>query len=172
MIRHSKILLACFIVTLCISALAVFPVSADTGGDPDSVGNQEQRIENCLVLLEEEGIDMTEIQTAFESGDKNTVHLLLGEIRDEGLIGIGGESDDEYDDGYDESGGNECSGDRTGELKRKEQIEKHIAMIEEQGADVTDIRAALEQGDRDTVQTLLAELHADCVQGSGENGDI
>ena len=45
-------------------------------------------------------------------------------------------------------------------------------MIEEQSADVTDIRAALEQGDRDTVQTLLAELHADCVQGSGENGDI
>lgn len=164
MIRHSKILLACFIVTLCLSAIAVFPVSADTGGDADCVGNHEQRMINCLALLEDKGIDMTEIQTAFESGDKDTVHLLLGEIRDEGLTGIS----EEYGD---ESGGNECGGDRTGELKRKEQIEKHIAMIEGEGADVTDVRAALEQGDRDTVHTLLTELHAECVQGSGGNGD-
>lgn len=164
MIRHSKILLACFAVTLCLCALAIFPVSADTGGDADGVGNHEQRMVNCLALLEEQGIDVTEIQTAFESGDKDTVHLLMGEIRDEGLIGVG----EEYDD-Y--SGGNECGGDRTGELKRKEQIEKHIAMIEEQGIDVTDVRAAFELGDRDTVHVLLAEHHAECAQELGKKCD-
>jgi len=160
MIRHSKILLAGFAVTFCLFALVIFPVSADTGADADSAVYPEPRLVNCLALLEEQGIDVTEIQAAFESGDKDLVQILMGELRDEGLTGMGEEHDVS-------SGGSECSGDRTGELKRKEQIEKHIAMIEEQGVDVADIRAAFERGDRDTVRMLFAELHAECAQELG-----
>jgi len=152
MIRHSKILLVCIAVTLCISALAIFPVSAGHGADADGDSVRAQQMEKCLVLLEEQGIDVTELQTAFASGDRDQVHLLPGELRDEGRIGIGEEPD------Y-ESGGNECGGDRTGELKRREQIEDHIEKIEENGIDVTDIRTAFVRGDMATVRALMADLH-------------
>lgn len=157
MIRHSKILLACIAVTLCISALAIFPVSAGHGDDADGDGVRAQQMEHCLGLLEEQGIDVTELQTAFASGDKEMVHQLVGELRDEGIIGNGRAHD------Y-ESGGNECGGDRTGELKRREQIEEHIEMIEENGIDVTDIRAAFVRGDMATVQTILADLQEESIQ--------
>lgn len=151
MIRHSKILLVCIAVTLCLSALAIFPVSAGHGSGTDDAGDRAQRVANCLVRLEEQGIDVTEIQTAFESGDKDTVHQLVGELRDTGVT--------EIDDGHDfESGGEEAGSDRIGEQKRREQIEVHIEMIEENGIDVTDIRAALELGDMDAVRALMAEF--------------
>jgi len=155
MIRHSKIFLVCIAVTLCLSALAIFPVSAGHGDNADGDSDRAQQMEHCLGLLEEQGIDVTELQIAFASGDRQMVHLLLGELRDEGIIGDG--EAHEYD-----SGGNECGGDRTGELKRKEQIEEHIERIEENGIDVTDIRAAFVRGDMTTVRAILANLHEEC----------
>ena len=152
MIRHSKILLVCIAVTLCISALAIFPVSAGHGADADGDSVRAQQMEQCLVLLEEQGIDVTELQTAFASGDRKMVHLLLGELRDEGIIGV----DERHDV---ESGDCESGRDRTGETKRREQIEEHIEMIEENGVDVTDIRTAFVRGDMATVRALLADLH-------------
>ena len=169
MIRHSKILLMCIAMSLCLSALAIFPVSAGHGTDTDNTGDPAQRMENCLLRLEEQGIDATEIQAAFVSGDKDTVHQLVTALRDEGIIG-NGEGHDVASDV--DSGGNECGRDRTGELKRKEQLEEHIEMINENGIDVTDIRTALELGDMDAVRAILEDIHEECTVKGTETSDF
>lgn len=161
MIRHSKILLAGLFVTFCLSALVIFPASAGPGTDTNSVSDPDQLLVHCLVLLEEQGIDVTEIQAVFESGDTDAIHILVEELQDEGLIGTG----EEHDPG---SGDGECGRDQTGERKRNEQIEGHISILEEWGVDVAEIRAAFERGDMDAVRTFFTELQEDFPAGNDQ----
>jgi hypothetical protein len=161
--KHSKMLLAGIAVTLCLCTLLILPVGAlgiemSTGSVPavDSIADLGQQMVNDLAILEEQGIDVTEIRTTFESGDLGTLHELMNELRDEGLIGDEGSFFQTGDDMY--AGEYGPGGDRTGELKRKEQVEGHIGMLEEQGIDVTEIRTVFELGDMDAVRALMAEL--------------
>ncbi|WFN33594.1 hypothetical protein L1S32_06980 [Methanogenium sp. S4BF] len=151
MITHSKILLAGFAVTLCLFALVIFPVSADPG----------RQMVDSPALLEEQGIDVTEIRVAFESGDMDTVHAQPAELRDKGPVS----TDEDHEI---RSEGAECGRDRIGEVKREDQIAGHIATIEEQGIDVTEIRTAFALGDMDMVHALIKKLSEEGPSGDGE----
>lgn len=157
-------LLAGIAVTLCLCTLLILPVGAfgiemSAGSVPaaDSIADPGQQMVNSLAILEEQGIDVTEIRAALESCDMSVVHALMTDLRDENFIGGGEGSFFQTDDDM-YAGEYGPGGDRTGELKRKEQVEKHIGMLEEQGIYVTEIRTVFELGDMDAVRALMAEL--------------
>ena len=152
MIIHSKILLSVFAVTFCLCALVISPVSAEDRG---------QQMENRLALFEEQGIDVTEIRAALESGDTDTAHSLLAELCDKGRISFG-------EDHEIPSEGAECGRDRIGELKRRDLIERYIVIIEEQGIDTAEIRHAFVFGDLETVHALIKTLPEEGPFGDGD----
>ncbi|GAB7016949.1 hypothetical protein [Methanogenium cariaci] len=41
----------------------------------------DQPMENRLAVLEEQGVDVTDVRTAFASGDRETIRGMLGELR-------------------------------------------------------------------------------------------
>ncbi|MDE4907871.1 hypothetical protein L0665_04515 [Methanogenium marinum] len=173
MIKHSKILLAGIAVTLCLSALLIFPVGASginmsTGSAPatDGIADPVQHVMEVLSVFEEQDIDVTEIRATLESGDMVAVHALMGDLCDTNFS----DSDDgqhfqSVDDIVDEICAGEYGpgGDRLGERKRVEQVGGHISMFEEQDIDVTALRTAFELGDMAEVRALMADIHDECM---------
>lgn len=163
MIRHSKILLAFLAGTMCLTFLLISPVGA-YGMDMDakivprvnSTGDPGQQMVVRLVLPDEQDIGITATGMTFEPGDSDAVRALVGEYFEKSPIG----SDEEFALGLSVC---DCGRSRAGELKRKDRVESHLIMIEEQGIDVTDIRVALELDDMDAVRILMAELREECM---------
>ena len=173
MIKHSKILLAGIAVTLCLSALLIFPVAASgitmsAGSVPaaDCIADSGQHRENFRAIPEAQGIDVTEIPASPEYGDMVVIHALVPDLHDENITdGDEGSFFQMVDDIIDDICAGEYGpgGDRIGELKREDQVDGHISMFEEQGIDVTALRTAFELGDMDTVRVLMAILHDECM---------
>ena len=98
---RSKKLLAGLVGALCLFAFVISPVSAGMGmgagndsakdctGDCDQIRDRncdqtcDQMMENRLAMLEEQGIDVTEIRAALESGNMDEAHTLMAEFRGE-----------------------------------------------------------------------------------------
>ena len=98
---RSKKLLAGLVGALCLFAFVISPVSAGMGmgagndsakdctGDCDQIRDRncdqtcDQMMENRLAMLEEQGIDVTEIRAALKLGNMDEAHALMAEFRGE-----------------------------------------------------------------------------------------
>ena len=132
-------------VLLCLLALGAVPASAA----PETAGTGE----GPSVLLDEieaAGYDVTYIRAAFEDGDFEDTGTLIHQF----IEAHPGEFTPAFDET--QSGGESGEGAR----RRTGMLEK----LEDQGYDVTDIRAAFACGDTGAAYTLLQqfmEAHAD-----------
>lgn len=102
--------------------------------------------------LEEQGVDVTAIRAAIEQGDNETARTLMQQFMGERRT--------------------ERSAPPTNG-SREMQIEGLLDRLEEQGVDVTAIRAAIEQGDNETAQTLLKQViesHSKALPKQPRNG--
>jgi DNA-binding GntR family transcriptional regulator len=99
-------------------------------------GDRGNRMPGLLDHLEEQGYDVTAIRAAVESGDKETARTLLDQFMQE------------HPDALPVPADSPPRGHMTSLLDR----------LEEQGYDVTAIRAAVESGDKETARTLLDQF--------------
>ncbi|MBN1194837.1 MAG: hypothetical protein JXA08_05765 [Methanomicrobiaceae archaeon] len=116
---------------------------------PPGDGN---RMAGHLDRLEEQGYDVSAIRAALESGDGETARTLVRQFMEE--------HGDELDFPIPPHGGNRMAG--------------HLGRLEEQGYDVSSIRAALESGDEETVRTLVRQFmeeHCDELDFPAPPGD-
>lgn len=134
---------------MLICALLAAPVSA-------ALQNGERGTDRGLGAfidrLEEQGVDVTAIRTAVEQGDYETARTLMKQYMEEHKT---------------ERSAPPADGNRemriTGLLDR----------LEEQGVDVTAIRAAVEQGDYETARTLMKQVmesRGDTLPEKPQNG--
>ncbi len=152
-----KKLLAGLVGALCLFALVISPVSAGmgmgagNGSAADCAGDCDQTRDQIRDQIRDPTCNQTCTGDCDQARDQ-----IRDQIRDPTCNQTcAGDCDQTRDQ--------TC--DRTG----NQQIETRLAMLEEQGIDVTDIRAALESGDRDTVRTLMAEPRGECMQEGAEN---
>jgi hypothetical protein len=130
--KHLIALLAgCAVIVLFISPAIAFAGAPGTGA-PIGCG-----MAGPLDRLEEQGYDVSLIRTAIESGDRETVRTLMQQFMEE--------HGEELDFPAPPCNG----GDRlAGPLDR----------LEEQGYNVSEIRTAVENGDRETARTLMQQF--------------
>jgi hypothetical protein len=130
---HTTLSIAAVLVMLVLIVVPAHAVPGFQAGTPDrpSGGAMPSAM---LDYLEEQGYDMTSIRAAVENGDMDTARTLLqqfmAEHRDELPPPPGG----------------------------KDHMTAQLDRLEEQGYDMTAIRAALESGDQETARTLLAQF--------------
>jgi len=97
---------------------------------------EEARLSARLDALEAEGIDVSAPRAALESGDLNTVLTLLRQLLDKNR-------------------------EILPQIPREARFLAQLDRLEEQGYDMTSIRAAVENGDMDTARTLLQQFIAE-----------
>ena len=120
------ILLACLI----IPAYAMPGKEAGIGGGKIGGGEMTARLDH----LEEQGYDVSAIRAAVESGDGETVRLLMQQFMEE--------HKDEF----------------PSPVQKEDRITARLDHLEEQGYDVSAIRAAVESGDGETVRLLMQQF--------------
>ncbi|UUX93651.1 hypothetical protein [Methanoplanus endosymbiosus] len=159
-----KGIIAAGLALLCLTAFVVFPVSAD--GNSAGMGNNKgEMMTNHLDSLEEQGYDVSDIRAALESGDNETARELMKAFMDE----------HEGELTPPEGAGKRENGAASGEAG--DRMSSHLDKLEEQGYDVSDIRAALESGDRETARELMKafmdghEGELTPPEGAGERGN-
>ncbi len=148
-VKRSKIVLGaasalCILALLAAPAAAAFQRGADGGGPGP---------EALLEKLEAQGYDLSEIRSAIESGDTETARELLRKFMEEHR---------------DELPTPPADGNR------QMHISGLLDRLEEQGYDVSAIRAAIESGDTETARTLLQQFmeeHRDELPAPPETGD-
>ena len=113
--------------------------------------------EKMLDRLEGQGIDVSAVRTACESGDKQTARTLMQQI---------------METHKDELSSNNAAG-KDGLGCGAGMMENRLAHLEAKGYDVSAIRAAVESGDRETVRTLMQqfmETHTDELSSNNAAG--
>jgi len=116
---------------------------------PPGDGN---RLAGHLDRLEEQGYDVSSIRAAIENGDSETARTLVRQFMEE--------HGDELDFPVPPHGGNRMAAT--------------LDRLEEQGYDVSAIRAALENGDGETARTLMQQFmeeHGDELDFPAPPGD-
>ncbi|KUK61459.1 MAG: hypothetical protein XE10_0759 [Methanoculleus marisnigri] len=119
---------------MLICALLAVPVSAAFQNGERST---DRGLGALIDRLEEQGVDVTAIRAAVEQGDYETARTLMQQFREEHRI---------------ERSAPPADGNR--EMR----IAGLLDRLEEQGVDVTAIRAAVEQGDYETARTLMKQV--------------
>ena len=117
--------------------------SGHAPGDPNT------RILKHLEKLEDQGYDVSAIRAAVENGDMETARELLRQFMEE------------HRDELPNSSG------------KSDRILKHLEKLEEQGYDVSAIRAAVDNGDMETARELLRQFmeeHRDELPSPPEGG--
>jgi len=117
----------------------VFPVNALPARSAQMGGEAGDRLSGHLDRLEEQGYDMSEVRAAIESGDYETARTLMQQFMEE------------HKDELPMS----PAGDRAGNGER---MSGHLDMLEEQGYDLSEVRAAIESGDYETARTLMQQF--------------
>ncbi|EHQ35012.1 hypothetical protein [Methanoplanus limicola] len=138
-----KGIIAAGLTFLFLSAVIVFPVSADEGFADKSI-NRGEMITKALENIEEQGYDVSDIRAALESGDNETARELMKAFMD----GHKGELTPP-------EGAGEREGRYSASGEAGDRMNTHLDSLEEQGCDVSDIRAALESGDNETARELM-----------------
>ncbi|UUX93650.1 hypothetical protein [Methanoplanus endosymbiosus] len=158
-------IIAAGLTFLFLSAALVFPVSADEGFTDQSI-NRGNLLTKALANIESQGYDVSEIRSALESGDKETARKLMKAFIEEHKGEL------TPPEGTGERGNGAASGEAG------DRMSSHLDKLEEQGYDVSDIRAALESGDRETARELMkafmdghkGELNS--PEGAGQRGNV
>jgi len=114
----------------------VFPVNALPARSAQLSGDAGVRQFSHFDRLEEQGYDMSAVRAAIESGDYKTARTLMQQFMEE------------HKDELPMS----PAGDRAGNGER---MSGHLDRLEEQGYDMSVVRAAIESGDYETARTLL-----------------
>jgi hypothetical protein len=149
----------------CTLALVIGTAGAAAGSGPDSscFGNKSVHGGPVKMLdrLEEQGIDVSAIRAAVESGNMDTVHTLMQQFMEA------------HKDLMPARNAMEKNGRGIG----SGMMENRLDQLEAKGYDVSAIRAAAESGDMDTVHTLMQqfmEAHKDELPrpGTGRNGNL
>jgi DNA-binding transcriptional MerR regulator len=143
------------IASVCgILALAIAPVSA---GFQSKGFKEENTPSQFLDKLEEQGYDVSAIRAAVEAGDPETAHTLMQQFmeehRDELPI---------------------PPVHRTPPSMGGDMLTTLLDRLEEQGYDISAIRAAIEAGDPETAHTLMQQFmeeHRDEIPAFPDNGD-
>lgn len=142
----------------CMIALVVGTAGAAAISSPDCncTGNKIAYGGPVKMLdrLEEQGVDVSAIRAAVESGNMETVHTLMQQFMET------------YKDLMPFRNATEKNAPGFG----PGMMENRLAQLEAKGYDVSAIRAAVESGDRDTVRTLMQqfmEAHKDEMPRSG-----
>mgnify|MGYP003816169249 CR=1 FL=1 len=120
------ILVACLI----IPASAMPGKEAGIGGGKMGGGDMTARLDH----LEEQGYDVSAIRAAGENGDGETARTLMQQFMEE--------HKDEFPP----------------QEQKEDRIVARLDHLEEQGYDVSAIRAAVENGDRETARTLMQQF--------------
>ncbi len=131
--------LSTFIAVFAILAiLIVVPVQAvldeDTSPSIHVRGDSDTRMLQHLEKLEEQGYNVSAIRAAVESGDLEEARTLVRQFMEEHR--------DELPDSS----------------KKSDQILQHLEKLEEQGYNVSAIRAAVESGDLEEARTLVRQF--------------
>jgi len=139
---NKKGIIAAGLTFLCLTAFVVFPVSAD--GNSAGMGNNKgEMMTNHLDSLESQGYDITDIRAALDSGDSETARELMKAFMEEHKGEL------TPPEGAGERGNRAASGEAG------DRMSMHLDKLEEQGYDVSDIRAAFESGDNETARELM-----------------
>jgi len=117
----------------------VFPVNALPARSAQLSGDAGVRQFSHLDRLEEQGYDMSAVRAAIESGDYETARTLMQQFMEE------------HKDELPMS----PAGDRAGNGER---MSGHLDRLEEQGYDMSEVRAAIESGDYETARTLMRQF--------------
>jgi ABC-type sugar transport system substrate-binding protein len=126
-------------------ALMVIPVNAVPARPAQLSGEAGERLTGLVDKFEEQGYDMSAVRAAIESGDIETARTLIHQFMEEHR--------DEFSappDGVHAGNGERLTG--------------LVDKFEEQGYDMSAVKAAIESGDIETVRTLMQQF-------MDENGD-
>jgi DNA-binding GntR family transcriptional regulator len=134
------------IVVFCTIALIIGSAgaAATSGPDNSNFGNKTGHGGPVKMLdrFEEQGYDVSAIRAAVESGDNTTAHTLMQQFMEAHTELIPARNADKTN----------APGFGAG------MMEKHLTQLEEQGYDISAIRAAVESGDNTTAHTLMQEF--------------
>jgi DNA-binding GntR family transcriptional regulator len=119
--------------------LMVFPVNALPARSAQLSGEAGDRLSGHLDRLEEQGYDMSSVRAAIESGDYEAARMLMQQFMEE--------HKDELP--MPPAGGHAGNGER---------LSGHLDRLEEQGYDMTAVRAAIESGDYETARMLMQQF--------------
>ncbi|MDI6876231.1 MAG: hypothetical protein QMC96_05605 [Methanomicrobiales archaeon] len=138
---------------LCVAVFLAGPVSAVFEERSSSVRGPVDggRMTGLLDRLEEKGYDVSAVRAAIENGDNETARALLREFLGTNELPMPPERD-----------------------HSRMHASRLLERLEEQGFDVSAIRAAVESGDRETARTLLQQFleeHKDALPGPSRQGD-
>jgi DNA-binding transcriptional MerR regulator len=124
-------------VAFCVLALIASPVTAALQKGEDS---GRWGASGLLDRLEEQGCDVSGIRAAIEAGDQETARTLMQQFMEE--------HKDELP----------APPERAPVQEPGMRITAHLDRLEEQGCDVSGIRAAIEAGDQETARTLMQQF--------------
>jgi DNA-binding GntR family transcriptional regulator len=119
--------------------LMVFPVNALPARSAQLSGEAGDRLSGHLDRLEEQGYDMSSVRAAIESGDIKTARTLMQQFMEEHKDELPVPPE----------------GDRAGNGER---MSGHLDRLEEQGYDMSEVRAAIESGDCAAARMLMQQF--------------
>jgi DNA-binding transcriptional MerR regulator len=153
-------LIAAFIGLVCLIASPAIaaPLPGDRGLQSLPTGDAGGRMSGLLGHLKEQGFDLSAIQAAVTSGDLDAARSLLDQFMEEHKYELPAPAAREI--GAGESG----VPDTLEELPARPSGDRGVRLLglldqlEEQGFDMSEIRAAVAGGDLDTARTLMRQF--------------
>lgn len=131
------------LAVLCVCAAMAAPMGAGDGTghrgmmkDGDAPAMNEERMQQMITKMQENGVDTTALETALENGDREAVRAFLQENRPADAP---------------ERGEGQVP------AMNEERMQQMIRKMQENGVDTTELETALETGDREAVRAFLQE---------------